>query len=220
MNGAPTRKPQGLIPKENPPPSASDKKRWAVFAPVAVLALLFGALKLSRHLGFPGDSADAIVVLLLTAAALLALSRNLPLQNILGLAVVMAIFSGALLLAGSVLKTPLAPPMWNKNFLHLKTWSDPLLWLLALVSARGAAKIFLRALRRSPVYGFWLMAVTLLLVAGLEGLIMREWKLVFWKLVPASLAYALTLPWFLEKKPQATRPDPDPLLILLLILFW
>lgn len=191
-----------------------------VFLPAVVLALSLVALRFARHSGAFGGSADAVALLVATSVALLVLSRQLPLQNILGLAVVMTLFSSGCLFISSAAQISCEPPIWNKNFHSLQKWSAPLLWLFALVTARGAAQFLLRPWRGLSGYGFGLIALTCLLIAGLDCLANRSLERLFAKLVLSFFAYLLTLPWFLHKRPEDSPADFQPLLLILLIFLW
>lgn len=220
MNAAPTPKPQTSDVIKTAPAISHTKFRVAVFLPAIVLALSLVALRFARHFGALSGSADAVALLVATSVALLVLSRRLPLQNIFGLAVVMTLFSGGCLFISSAAQISCGSPIWNKNFHSLQNWSAPLLWLFALVTARGAAQFLLRPWRGLSRYGFGLIALTCLLIGGLDCLANRSLERLFAKLLLSFFAYLLTLPWFLDKRPIESPADSQPLLLILLVFLW
>lgn len=149
-----------------------------------------------------------------TIATLCVLGQKLPLQNIVGLAVTIAIFSGAILLGTSWLKLSFNPPQLNQNFSKLPEWTFPLIWLVALVNARGIAKLLLHRWRKNKNFGLWLLALSSWFVAGLNA------RNFFFQFAFGMIAFVVTTPWFLDKKRAESSADFQPLLLAILLLIW
>jgi uncharacterized membrane protein len=119
-------------------------------------------------------------------------------------------------------------------------WAVPMLWIVAILTSRGAARLMLRPWRKAPTYGFRLIALTVLLVVlfdvGLEPFatsVKHYWVWQPTKLpltwygapivnflgwaVTALLILAFTTPALLNKKPVKHPPDYYPLLIWVLL---
>lgn len=112
--------------------------------------------------GKPGWS-DAALLLTATLATLIALTRHLPLQNVLLTAVVIASIGSA----AHALCVMTAMPFGPMNFLRagpkvfgVLPWAVPLLWIVAILNSRGVARLILRPWRKLRAYGFWLIGLT------------------------------------------------------------
>jgi hypothetical protein len=164
--------------------------------------------------------ASLFVLILATVITLIVLNQQLPLQNIVALIVAVTIFSGATMLGAGALRISFDPPIFNREFSLLPAWSSPLLWTVALVNARGIAKLFLRQMRRESFYGWSLIALSSVLVAGFNLSAEPDWKISGSQFVLASIAFVATTPWFIDKKPVERAPDYQPLFITILLLLW
>ncbi|MEO5803311.1 MAG: hypothetical protein ABIR24_07250 [Verrucomicrobiota bacterium] len=160
------------------------------------------------------------MLFLATVATLLVLNQRLPLQNIIALAIILALFSGATLLGASALKVLVLPPVVNEKFLHLPAWAAPLLWTVALVNARGIAKLFLHTMRKKSNYGIALITLSALVVASLNLRADSAWQTFIVQFALAITALIATTPWFLDKRSVEFKPDFQPLAIMILLLFW
>jgi hypothetical protein len=192
------------------------------FFPTIFFGVFLGAAWFAR--AFATDSVSSIanlfVLFLATIASLIALNQRLPLQNVIVLTVVIALFSGTALLTASALKVSIVPPVANKNFSHLPAWTAPLLWTIALVNARGIAKLLLHPLRKINNYGLVLIALSSLLVASLNLCSEFSGKVFMGQFAIALAGLVATTPWFIDKKRVEHAPDFQPLAITILLMFW
>ncbi len=107
-----------------------------------------------------------LLLLAATLSTLSALSRQLPLQNVLLAAFVTALIGSGAHLVSALSGIPLGPLMFGpeagwKLFGRLP-WILPLLWIVAVLNSRGVARLVLRPWRKIRAYGFWLMGLTAL----------------------------------------------------------
>jgi hypothetical protein len=217
----------GAKPKENPLRKAklhvaNFREGFRHFFPVAFLGIGFVIAWMVRAFAAESASSFANLFLLFVAAfaTLFALNRRLPLQNVIALAAVIAFFFAATMLAAGALTFPIAPPVENEQFRHLPAWAAPLLWIIALINARGTAKLFLYTLRKKSNYGVALGVLSSLLVASLNLRAESSWPIFAVQFSLAIIALVATTPWFIDKKPVARTPDAQPLLFTILLLFW
>lgn len=100
----------------------------------------------------------------LPGAAPMRTRQGLPLQNLALAAVIIGVVAGAAHLLNVTTHFPFghcefarfAGPRWLGGFL---IWS-PLVWIVALLSARGTARLLLSPKRQLRHYGYWLLVVT------------------------------------------------------------
>jgi uncharacterized membrane protein len=162
-----------------PPPSLTntpvDVKLTAWFHRLvgALLAAAFAIMLVTLFvpsLHLPGNSAAPEVVLLLaaTASTIFALERQLPMQNILLAASVIALIGGAISALGAISGIPFGPFIFTSElgpkFFHELPWAMPLLWIVTVLNSRGVARLILRPWRKTKTYGFWLMGLSAVLV--------------------------------------------------------
>ena len=139
---------------------------------------------------------DTVTLILAAAASLAALNRQLPLQNILTAAFIIAAAGVAVHGFSARTAIPLGPiafdfPMAKAvQALNSKTeitlnpviydshgsslifytvpWKIPFLWIVAIFSARGVGRLMLRPWRKMKTYGYWLIGVTVVLVVAFD----------------------------------------------------
>jgi len=103
----------------------------------------------------------AITALLTT---LVSLSRQLPAQNVLLVAVIIAAVAGTVQSIGALTGIPFGPYLYTDaarpKFFNVLPWAVPLAWIIILLNARGVARLILRPWRKSRLYGFRLIGVT------------------------------------------------------------
>lgn len=153
-------------------------------------------------------------------ATLLVLNQRLPLQNILSLVTVIALVSGASMLAAVYFKTKLIAPFLLARFPGAPVWTTPLLWVVALVNARGIAQLFLRPMRKTSIYGLWLIGVASFIAAGFNVAAQTDWKIFSVQLAMAAIVFVATIPWFIDKRRVEQPAEFQPLVIIGLLLFW
>jgi uncharacterized membrane protein len=109
----------------------------------------------------------AVLLLLATAGTLVTLTRQLPAQNVLLAAFVIAFIGSMAHGIGAKSGLPFGPFMFGPEgglkLFGLLPWGLPLLWVVAVLNSRGVARLILRPWRKIRAYGFWLIGLTALL---------------------------------------------------------
>ena len=131
-----------------------------------LLAALFlstlGAVVANADTNWP----EALLLLLATISTLAALARQLPAQNVLLAASIIALIGGAAHMIGATSGIPFGPFMFGAaagpKFFKIMPWALPLLWVVAVLNSRGVARLVLRPWRKTRTYGFWLIGLTAL----------------------------------------------------------
>jgi hypothetical protein len=192
---------------------------------IAQWLLVWTRLLLDQRPFGPESWPEAVLLVLTTAATLVTLSHEIPWQNVFVASAIIALISSAsqrlALLAG--IRSAL---LMNTG----ASWPVPLVWLVAVLNARGVARLLLEHRRKSPVYGLQLIGLTVLL-AGLFGFGLSSWDRsqtpdhLFresW-CAPLSLAFTALLtfivatPWLIKKRPVEQPPEYQPLIIWLML---
>jgi uncharacterized membrane protein len=111
---------------------------------------------------------EALLIALATAGTLVALSRRLPVQNVLGAALIIAVVGGTAHALGEITNLPFGPfvfePEAGPKLFKTLPWAMPLLWVFVLLNSRGVARLILRPWRKTKTYGFWVIGFTTALV--------------------------------------------------------
>jgi uncharacterized membrane protein len=132
---------------------------------VAALVMLWTFANLPVKPGWP----DALLLSLAAAGTVVALARQLPWQNALWTAFIIALIGGAAHLFGAVAKIPFGPfvfgPETGPSLFRTLPWAIPLLWIVAILNSRGVARLILRPWRKTRTYGFRLIGFTAALTA-------------------------------------------------------
>jgi uncharacterized membrane protein len=235
------------------PTNVSPSKRAAV-APAArraVTGLFLVCLGLSamRDAGatqWPAGAGwlDAALVLTATAATLLSLARELPVQNVLLSATLIAgvgafgqVMSGLSgFPSGPIVYSPAAGP----RLLDILPWWIPLVWVVALLNARGTARLVLRRRQPDRYYGFEVLGLTLILTLvldlGLAPFAVRVREYWAWpaagpdggwygtpfawiagRILTALVTLLIVTPFLINKSPAPRPPAFHPLLIWVLV---
>lgn len=115
---------------------------------------------------------DAATVILAAATAMLALNRQLPLQNVVSAAFITAAIGGAVHGFSARTAIPLGPVVFNAEtgpqLFKAVPWAIPLLWIVVVFTARGVGRLILRPWRKVKTYGYSLIGVTSLLALVLD----------------------------------------------------
>ncbi len=217
-----------------------------------ILTGLLGATFLADLLWLNhGAVLDAALLTLAALVSITALNRQMPLQNVLlavGLtAVVGSVAHGLSALQG--VGMPFGPVFFHEacgpQILDSVPWPIPLLWIVALFSSRGTARVILRPWRKLKSYGYWLIGLTAVLAMVFDVALepyavsahhLWSWQLtkipvtwygvsplnfISWALV-ALLILAFATPTLIKKKPGSRTPlDLNPLILWLgaIVLF-
>ncbi|HSY17470.1 MAG TPA: carotenoid biosynthesis protein [Candidatus Acidoferrales bacterium] len=115
---------------------------------------------------------DAVIITLAALASIVALNRQLPLQNVLSAAAITALIGGAVHGFSARTSMPLGPVVFNSQtgpqLFNAVPWPVPLLWIVAVFSARGVGRLILRPWRKVKIYGYWLIGATSVLVLAFD----------------------------------------------------
>jgi len=128
-----------------------------------MLVSLWWPMSLPGKPGWPG----AVLLVLAVVGTIAALARHLPLQNILLAALAIAFASSAAVWLD--LKTGIPFGQFTvgddtgPRLLKVVPWALPPLWILAILTSRGVARLILRPWRKLHAYGFWMIGVTTVL---------------------------------------------------------
>ena len=187
---------------------------------------------------------DGMLVVLTGSTLLASLSRQLPSQNVMLAAIIIAFFAGAVATVGALTAVPFGPFVYTDNIgpqlFYPLPWAVPVLWIIAVFSSRGVARVMLRPWRKTRTYGYWLMGVTAALVVlldlGLEPFASRVKR--YWLWDPTKLGFdwygapvvnffgwavtvllilAFVTPSLINKKPVKQPPDYYPLVVWFLL---
>ena len=179
---------------------------------------------------------EGLLLVLAAANTLMAQAEDLPWQNVLLASVIIALVSG--LIQGLAI---LAGASFGSMMNSAATWSRTLIWLVAILNARGVARLAIARWRTRPFYGSWLIGVTILLV-GFFGFGLRYLEpagadphqyvqaeqavvrpeavpalILLWWAVAALPAVALATPSLINKRPVALPLPRQPLFCWLLL---
>ena len=143
----------------------------AVKIPTALLWTMIAALGVTvlGEILAPNFSAtlDAALIALAAAASITALTRQLPLQNVLLAAAITALIGGAAHGLSARTSIPFGPFIFNETagakLFDCIPWTVPLLWIVAIFNSRGVARLGLRPWRKTKNYGWWLIGLTAVL---------------------------------------------------------
>jgi uncharacterized membrane protein len=168
--------------------------------------LLLGAIYFSTlvAVGVKSDSnwPEAALLVLAATGTLAALARQLPSQNVLLAAGIIALIGGAAHWLGA--KSGI--PFGSFSFLFDKLpWAMPLLWVVAVLNSRGVARLILRPWRKIRSYGFWLIGLTALFTmlfdCALEPFATHRhywlWTSAGYSLTPQGAPVSNSVGWFI-----------------------
>lgn len=190
---------------------------------------------------------DGLLVVLTTATVLASLTRQLPGQNVMLAAFIIALITTAIQSLGALTGIPFGPYYYTDQIgpqlFYPLPWAVPLMWITIILASRGVARLILRPWRQTPNYGFRLMGLTTLLVVlldfGLEPFATHAKHYWLWHptqfkfdwyttpginffgwAVTTLLVLGFATPSLINKKP-GFQPPPEycPLLVWLLLNF-
>jgi uncharacterized membrane protein len=160
-------KPMPARPKFIPTPAANsrlpDRVHWlSTFLLAAAFLLALFAVAIKSDSNWP----ETVLLLIATVSTLAALTRQLPAQNVLLAAGIIALIGGLAHAIGVKSGIPFGPFMFGTGigwkFLNFLPWVIPLLWIVVVLNSRGVARLILRPWRKMRTYGFWLIGLTAL----------------------------------------------------------
>lgn len=213
---------------------------FVLFLIATATQLVATCLKLeppSREPGF-----EMVFWILAALTTLTGLGQRLPLQNVLTIATVMA----GLSFGAESLNARTSIPFGPRHFTDMLgdkpedevPWIIPLIWIVAIINARGIIRLALRPWRKTTYYGFWVIGWTAAAVAafsfGLEPFATHAKRYWFWGDTRLPFSYygsaliiflstagvtiailAFATPWLINKQPVKQPPDYHPLAIWL-----
>jgi hypothetical protein len=101
------------------------------------------------------------------ASTLASLARQLPRQNVVLSAALIALTGAVVEVAGSSIGSSLglqdSRQVLDPLLRIAQLWQLPLVWIVAILNCRGVVQLILRRWRFAPSYGFWLLGGTVLL---------------------------------------------------------
>lgn len=153
---------------QNPNTHAAGEKFLAMVFWLSTLLLAAIYLSTLAAVVMQSDSnwPESILLLLATISTLAALVRQLPAQNVLAAAAIIAGIGGVAHLIGVKSGIPFGPFLFGseigQKLFSALTWAMPLLWIVAVLNSRGVARLVLRPWRKTRTYGFWLIGLTAL----------------------------------------------------------
>jgi uncharacterized membrane protein len=153
---------------------------------------------------------EALLLLLATISTLIALARQLPSQNVMLAALVIAFIGSVAHTVGAKSGIPFGPFLFGSDA-GQKTfgtvpWAMPLLWVVAVLNSRGVARLILRPWRKIRAYGFWLIGLTALFTmlfdCALEPFASHAkhywiWTTTGYSLTPQGVPLANSIGWFI-----------------------
>jgi uncharacterized membrane protein len=111
---------------------------------------------------------DGLLLVLAAATSLTSLSQQLPAQNVVLAAVGMGVVAGAAETLSAIAAVPFGPFVYHpanvgQLLFYPLPWAVPVIWVIAILTARGVARLMLRAQRQRANYGLRVIGVTALL---------------------------------------------------------
>lgn len=239
------------VPPQNIPlrarhfPGVTPKIHYIVFV---FFLIQFTLVWLNLWTPFPGFGEarwpNGVLVILTAATTLTSLARQLPAQNVMLASVIIVLIAGTVQTLGAITAIPFGPyfylPPIGQPIFEPLPWAVPIIWIIAILCARGIGRLILRPWRKTHSYGFWLMGITATLVVlfdlSLEPFATQVGRLWFWNPTRAGLYWyrtpwvnflgwaattllilALITPSLINKKPVKHPPDYHPLIVWLLV---
>lgn len=197
--------------------SSSKADRFQKLFPTIFFGIFFLATQVLRTK--TGSSLPDIFLLSAAAiATLLVANQRLPLQNVAGLVVIIAIFWWATLLIAKTSGIFIFSPRFRFHF--LREYESGLLWVIGIINARGIAQLVLHRWRNCANYGLWLIALGSFLVAIEDSAARQNFVYFAEKFAFAAAIFVSATPWLLDKRRVERKPDFQPLFIILLIFLW
>lgn len=190
---------------------------------------------------------DSVLLLSATASSLIALARRLPVQNVVMVAVVIALSAAGMISINAAFGVSFESftftDRMGAKLLGTLPWPVPLLWIVIVLNARGVAELILRPWRRTGHYGLWVLGLAsglaVLLNFGLEPFAVkvkgfwiwnshsstRHWHTAPWVnflgwTVTSSMALLFSVPWLINKRPAKEAVALHPLLVWSLLNLW
>jgi uncharacterized membrane protein len=189
---------------------------------------------------------EGLLLALCAASLISTIAGHLPGQNVILASTIIFTISALAHMLGAAIAIPFGPYHYTDRIgqflVYPLPWAIPVIWLVAIFSSRGVARLIMRPWRKTRSYGFWVMGITVALVLmfdlGLEPFateVKHYWTWVptraglFWYRAPwvnflgwsatAVLILAFATPSLINKKPVKQQPvNFYPLVIWIMVL--
>lgn len=188
------------------------------FAPTLLFVTVFLIAWVLRFAGQNKSLLETAVLFASVVSTLFILHQKLPLQNIAGLILTLAVFWWATLPLAKWSGLFLVPPRFHFQFVREHTYG--LLWAAGLINARAIAKLLLFPWRGKTHHGFHVIGLAGFLMTIEDSAARANFGLFAAKFLFAAFFFIATTPWFLDKKRVAETANFQPLLLVLLLLLW
>ena len=217
-----------------------------IFFTLFLVAVALVGLATFNILVLPGNSGwlAALLVVTTMVTTMVSVARQLPAQNVLLAAVIIAAIAGTVQAIGALSGIPFGPYLYTEaagpKFFDVLPWCVPVVWIIVLLNARGVARLILRPWRKSRLYGFRLIGVTAALALafdfGLEPFAMQVNHYWLWQptklallwhgtppsnflgwLVTALVVLAFATPVMINKSHKKFPSDYHPLIVWMLL---
>lgn len=221
--------------------------RFSALAALACYLLVLWQVISQTPLPGKAGWAEALLVVTLTVSTLMSLARQLPGQNVLLAAAIIAVLGGIAHGVNALTAIPFGPLAYGEGcgpkLFGTLAWPLPALWIILVLNSRGVARLIVRPWRKLKNYGFWLIGITtalvILLDLGLEPFATRANSYWLWLpttfpvtwhqspltnslgwLVSTLLILAFATPPLINKQSRSRKAPPDyqPLIVWLLLL--
>ncbi|HVU08738.1 MAG TPA: carotenoid biosynthesis protein [Verrucomicrobiae bacterium] len=141
-----------------------------LFAFLFVVAFAISVVSFFAPLNFLSGSGwlEATLLILTTLITLTSAAQQLPMQNVLLAAVVIALIGSATHALNTIMEIPFGPLTFTDKtgpeIFKTLPWAIPLLWVVVVLNSRSVARLILRPWRKTKIYGFWVIGLTAALV--------------------------------------------------------
>jgi uncharacterized membrane protein len=128
-----------------------------------LVSLMLVLLQTAWGRPLPGPRAwpEALLILFTTLSVLMSLARPLPGAKVLIAAGLIAIAGGGVQAIGALTAFPFGPFSYTSEvgprWFGVIPWWLPAVWVSAVLTARGVARLILRPWRKTKMYGFWVI---------------------------------------------------------------
>jgi hypothetical protein len=194
----------------------------AFFAAAWILNLVF--CPLSDPQSTLKSSLNALTLSAALLAAATQLLRRLPLQNVVAIAVIVALVGAGLFLLDSIVghgRTAFpGMPAVEASWFGGTRVSPLVFWVALVMSGRDSAEILLRRWRENPGYGFGLIGLAGALTGMTIALTQGGMLSVAVVIAATVIALLFCVPWYIDKRGRRAPAQWESMLIWLLTAAW
>jgi len=142
--------------------------------------------------------------------SLVTLGRQLPLQNVVAVAVLFAVAAVTWEVATSHVAFRWREPLWRKAIFGSAV----------LITIRGIAQFLLRSRRDVRTYGWELVAISAAILGMIAPILYNRFYVTALAMVACLVLLTVTLPLFINKRPVEPPVSWQPIVVLPLLLLW